>query len=89
MQQLSNIQDIVQQQSLNTENLFFYVDGVVAIDYVKTSSTTVKLFTDQTLVQEEVSLKEILEYIKLEGMDSGVMIYGTEFEITDNKILLK
>jgi len=89
MQQLSNIQDIVQQQSLNTENLFFYVDGVVAIDYIKTSSTTVKLFTDQTLVQEEVSLKEILEYIKLEGMDSGVMIYGTEFEITDNKILLK
>jgi len=89
MQQLSNIQDIVQQQSLNTENLFFYVDGVVAIDYIKTSSTTVKLFTDQTLVQEEVTLKEILEYIKLEGMDSGVMIYGTEFEITDNKILLK
>ena len=89
MQQLSNIQDIVQQQSLNTENLFFYVDGVVAIDYIKTSSTTVKLFTDQTLVQEEVSLKEILEYVKLEGMDSGVMVYGTEFEITDNKILLK
>lgn len=89
MQQLSRIQDKVQQQALNADSLFFYVDNAPAVDYIKTSVTTIKLFTDDFVLGEELSLEEVLQYIELEGMEGDIMIYGTDFEIADNKIILK
>lgn len=89
MQQLSNILHTVQKDNINLEDLVVYVEALPAIDYIKTSSTTVKLFTDENILGEEVTLYELQQYISMEDLSADTMIFGTEFTIEASKVILK
>lgn len=89
MQQLNNILYTVQKENINPEDLVIYLETLPAVDYIKTSSTTVKLFTDESILGEEVTLAELQQYVAMEDLSEDTMVFGTEFTVEAGKVILK
>ena len=89
MQQLYNILYTVQKENLNPEDLIIQIETLPAVDYIKTSSTTVKLFTDESILGEEVTLAELQQYVAMEDLSEDTMVFGTEFTIEADRVILK
>lgn len=82
--------DIIESGASVNAPIFFSLENnlIPVVDYIATSPSDIKFFTDQDLINDVVDLKELISYIELEGMQD-VMLPGKEFEINTGKIIIK
>ena len=82
--------DILESGASVNAPIFFSINNnlVPVVDYIATSPSDIKFFTDQDLINDVVDLKELISYIDLEGMQN-VMLPGKEFKLATGKIVIK